>query len=135
VENQNVEWAQARATDAAKRIASLSSNNPLLRLPIFMWQVYDYSPAEIVFFTKLMATHKSLSGAEYSIPQKVADCLKSYDGSFESARHLYAEFQNYKIRLESKVKAKYEHRQQKTYARPASERLDGNRLNSSDDIN
>ncbi|MEY4079484.1 MAG: hypothetical protein RIS80_1253, partial [Actinomycetota bacterium] len=33
MENQNVEWAQARATDAAKRIASLSSNNPLLRLP------------------------------------------------------------------------------------------------------
>lgn len=124
-----------RVNDAEIRITSVSSSNPLLKLPVFMWQVYDYSKEDFGSFTELIRTDRSILGTRSSLSKTVADLLQDYDGSLSSALAIFEVFDPYKKRLEIKVKMKKDSRGEHSIARAGVERLDARRLKYSDDIN
>ena len=124
-----------RVNDAEIRITSVSSSNPLLKLPVFMWQVYDYSKEDFGSFTELIRTDRSILGTRSSLSKTVADLLQDYDGSLSSALAIFEVFDPYKKRLEIKVKMKKDSRGEHSIARAGFERLDARRLKYSDDIN
>ena len=127
--------AKLRSREASHLLEAVQSKNPLLKLPIFMWQVYDYSNGDFEVFKQLMRTDKSVLGVRISIPQKVGDALEGYDGSLLSVHAIFDVFDPYKRRLEVKIKMKQDSRGQTSNARPGAERLDAIRLKHSDDIN
>jgi hypothetical protein len=127
--------AQSRSKEAAMRLGAIKSSNTLLKLPVFMWQVYDYSDSDFELFKELMRTDKSVLGVRISFPQKAVKELEDYDGSLASAQAIFAVFESYKDRLEIKIKMKKDSRSQTSNVRPGAERLDAIRLKHSDDIN
>ena len=130
-----LEMAQSRSKEAAMRLGAIKSSNTLLKLPVFMWQVYDYSDSDFELFKELMRTDKSVLGVRISFPQKAVKELEDYDGSLASAQAIFAVFESYKDRLEIKIKMKKDSRSQTSNVRPGAERLDAIRLKHSDDIN